>query len=97
MNPIFNHPRKHERFSLRKEVLIWDNNFDVSGNYVLTGWTESLSEGGACLIAKTDVRVQQLLRVALKAEPGQVPTLVEVRWIERVSDSDTRFGAKFIF
>ncbi len=97
MMVTFNHSREHKRFNLSKQVLIWDNDFNIYENAVLTGWTESVSEGGACIITKMDVRVKQLLKVALKVEPGHVPTLLEVMWIEKVSDSNSRFGARFIF
>jgi len=100
MGQLFSTPRKYKRIGLKKKVLLWssdDLDREMSEDCASSGWTETIGEGGLCLITKMKVHVNQVLKVSLEAGAGHVPTLVEVKWIVLRFDSWSRVGVKFIF
>jgi hypothetical protein len=100
MGPLFSTPRQYKRISLKKKILIWPEDRldrETPADCASSGWTETIGEGGLCLVTRMKVQVNQVLKVSLKTGAGHVPTLVEVKWISEKFDSWSRIGVKFLF
>lgn len=99
MGRLFSNPRRYKRISLKKKVLLWhvdDLAIDTPVETASSGWTETVGEGGLCLVTQMKVQVNQVLKVSLQSGSGHVPTLVEVMWITEKFDSWDRVGVKFL-
>lgn len=103
MNGVaFNPPRENKRIPFKEEVILWKGaTFQARRlpRASIVGRAQNVSNGGICLITKSKLEVHQFLRLAfkLKSVPINIPTLVEVRWVEKMPDSHFRVGARFIY
>lgn len=92
--------RRHKRIPFEKEALLLqgaDLQSNAQEDTGLSGWTENISDVGACLVSKAKVKANQILKVALKVGMGHIPTLVEVKWVRKGGRSNSRFGVKYTF
>lgn len=99
---IFNPPRENRRVTFNEEILLWKGTSlqtKKPPRSAIVGKAKNISDGGVCLVTKAKLEVNQFLRMAFKLEsvPINIPTLVEVRWVEKVSDSLFKVGARFIY
>lgn len=99
---IFNPPRENKRVIFNEEIILWKGTSlqtKKPPRSAITGKAKNISDGGVCLVTKTKLEVNQFLRMAFKLEsvPINIPTLVEVRWVEKMSDSFFKVGARFIY
>lgn len=105
LKDYFSPERSNRRLSYEKEVIVSKGaQFALKGlkgaaKSVATGQMKNISNGGLCLISKSKVKVNDFLRLSFKLEtlPVAIPTLVEVRWVQKTSDSFFKFGVRFIF
>ena len=105
LKDYFNPERSNRRLSYEKEVIVSKGaQFALkapkgSTKSVATGQMKNISNGGLCLVSKTKVNVNDFLRLSFKLEalPVAIPTLVEVRWVQKMSDSFFKFGVRFVF
>lgn len=105
LKDYFSPERSNRRLSYEKEVIVSKGAHFVlksskgSSRSVSTSQMKNISNGGLCLISKTKVNVNDFLRLSFKLEmlPVTIPTLVEVRWVQKTSDSFFKFGVRFIF
>jgi hypothetical protein len=99
---IFNPPRENKRVVFNEEILLWKGTSlqtKKPPRSAIIGRAKNISNGGVCLVTKTKLEINQFLRMTFKltSVPINIPTLVEVRWVEKVSDSYFRVGARFIY
>ncbi|MDC4223811.1 MAG: PilZ domain-containing protein [Candidatus Manganitrophus sp.] len=99
---IFNPPRENKRVVFNEEILLWKGTSlqtKKPPRSAIIARAKNISNGGVCLVTKTKLEINQFLRMTfkLKSVPINIPTLVEVRWVEKVSDSYFRVGARFIY
>lgn len=105
LKDYFSPERSNRRVSYEKEVIVSKGaplvlkSVKSSNKSVSTGQMKNISNGGLCLVSKTKVNVNDFLRLSFKLEalPVTIPTLVEVRWVQKTSDSFFKFGVRFIF
>lgn len=102
LKDYFSPERGNKRIAYEKEVVLSKGAQFVlkkSNRSISTGVMKNISSGGLCLTSKTKVKVNEFLRLSFKLEavPVAVPTLVEVRWVQKTSDSNFKIGARFIF
>ena len=62
------------------------------------GRVNNISDGGFCLLASHVPRQSALLQGQLRLArmPAQIPTLVQVRWIDRSSKQHYRIGLRYV-
>jgi hypothetical protein len=104
LKDYFNPERSNRRLSYEKEVIVSKGaHFALkaprgSAKPIATGYMKNISNGGLCMVSKTKVNVNDFLRLSFKLEalPVAIPTLVEVRWVQKTDDS-FKFGVRFIF
>jgi len=61
------------------------------------GQVKDISDGGFCLLANHAPKQSALLQGQLRLAkmPAQIPTLVQVRWIDRLSRRHYRIGLQY--
>jgi len=64
----------------------------------ISGRVQDISDGGFCLLATHTPKQSALLQGQLRLPhmPAQIPTLVQVRWIERASPRHYRIGLQYV-
>jgi hypothetical protein len=105
LKDYFSPERSNRRLSYEKEVIVSKGaNFVLKGSKgssksISAGQMKNISNGGLCLVSKTKVNVNDFLRLSFKLEalPVAIPTLVEVRWVQKTTDSFFKFGVRFVF
>lgn len=105
LKDYFTPERSNRRVSYEKEVIVSKGAQVVlksarsAGKAIATGKMKNISNGGLCLVSKTKVSVNDFLRLSFRLEalPVTIPTLVEVRWVQKETDSFFKFGVRFVF
>ncbi len=66
---------------------------------VSQGKVSNISDGGFCMVATHPLQISALLqgRLRLARIPAEIPTLVQVRWVQRVaSERRYRIGVQYV-
>src|SRR5258707_8867259 len=66
---------------------------------VSQGKVTNISDGGFCMVATHPLQISALLqgRLRLARIPAEIPTLVQVRWVQRVaSERRYRIGLQYV-
>ena len=69
------------------------------GSEVSQGKVTNISDGGFCMVATHPLQISALLqgRLRLARIPAEIPTLVQVRWVQRVgSGRRYRIGLQYV-
>lgn len=98
----FNPARENRRMAFKEEVVLWRGGTFQSNRpprASIGARAQNVSNGGICLITKTKLEVNQFLRLAFKLEslPISIPTLIEIRWVEKMPNAHFKIGARFIY
>src|SRR6266704_3486176 len=66
---------------------------------VSQGRVTNISDGGFCMVATQPLQISALLqgRLRLARIPAEIPTLVQVRWVQRVASGHRyRIGLQYV-
>jgi len=95
--------RLHPRYAVNPglpKVAVALQGLHKQGHELLQAQMQNLSTGGLCLLGDRAVELSQVFRceIPLPGLPVGIPTLLQVRWIDRPPDAHAyRVGLQFVF